>query len=304
MRAARSRLTLFLSVLVGACGGPRETSVPTVGASSQPVLHIPSPTAPVDVAEALTMHRGVRVVVRLSQCWKHAICARSAPLWAKSAMLEEFRLSAKEVRDLDGAYFQNAHYYVTRDAQILVAHHSPRERSQQWVERTGHHWSLWREGETHDADGAVMLFVLQPGWIAQGPRAAWIAGENALRSHRLVLGEGPFMQAHFEKSSLSKRTPSDVSDAHVSMALIPDGGAELFVKLGVTNDAEVVAEKIRSILADENGFVLRVATRDVLSGAKVTAEGEHVTISIPVSALQATSLLKLAGAYVGEDAEP
>ncbi len=285
------------------CAKPHVADVAAAPPAAQ-ALRIPTPSEPVKVDEVLTTRRAVRVIARLSQCWSHAICMRSAPLWAKSVMLEEFRFSSKEVRELDATYFQNDHYYVTRDAQLLVAHHSAEDRASHWVERTGHHWSLWRDSGSRADDNVETLFVLQPGWIAVGPRTTWLKHEGSLRAHKLVLGDGPFVEAHIEKSALGKRMPSAVSEARISVTLVSGEGAELSVALGVTADAEGVAEKIRAILADENGFLLRVATRDVLSGAKVTAEDNRVVVSVPVSVLQASSLLKFAGAYVGAEAEP
>jgi hypothetical protein len=259
---------------------------------------------PIVVSEAFSTHRAVRVTVRLEACWAHAICTRSAPLWAKSKMLEEFRLSGNEVRTLTGSYFQNDSHYVTRDAQLLVAHGNGSLVAEQWVERSGHHWSLWRDGDARASDGVGALFVVQSGWLGNGPRKSWVAHEALLRRRRLVVGEGPFVEAHIEKKGLSKRLPPGVISARVGVSLVPDGGGVVDVTMAVTHDAEGVAEKVRALLSDENGFMLRLATRDVLSGAVVRATEADVSVTIPVSALQATSMLALAGAYVGADAEP
>jgi hypothetical protein len=219
-------------------------------------------------------------------------------------MLEEFRLSGQEVRTLTGSYFQNDSHYVTRDAQLLVAHSNEPPLADQWVERSGHHWSLWRDGDVRTSDGVEALFVVQPGWLGNGPRKSWVAHESLLRRHRLVLGDGPFVEAHIEKKGLSKRLPPEVISARVGVSLVPDGGGVVDVTMDVTNDPEGVAEKMRVLLSDENGFMLRIATRDVLSSAVVSATETHVVVAIPVSAAQATSVLALAGAYVGADADP
>ena len=297
-------LAMFLTMCTLACSKPH-----VVGPSSPPILHvqelrIPAPSEPLNVTEALSLHRNVRAVMRLSQCWAHAICTRSAPLWAKSVLLEAFHFSSKDMREVDSAYFQSDRYYVTPDAQILVAHHGTPQSASRWVDRTGHRWSLWRGGDVRAEDRAEMLFVLQPGWLAKGPRGAWITHEAILRTHKLVVGDGPWVEVHIEKAALSKRLPAEIRDAHVALSGLENGGADLKVTMNVTNGADAVAEKVAAILRDENGFVLRAATRDVLAGAEVRAEEQHVTVSIPMSALQATSLLKLASAYVGEEAEP
>ena len=294
----------MLTIGLCECARPQVAASSVEVAASVPALRVPAPTDPIVVSEAFSTHRAVRVTVRLDACWAHAICRRSAPVWAKSKMLEDFRLSGKEVRTLTGSYFQNDSHYVTRDAQLLVAHRNDPQLADQWVERSGHHWSLWRTGDVRARDGVEMLFVLQPGWLGNGPRITWLAHESLLRTHKLVLGEGPFVEAHIEKSGLSKRLPPEVSSARIGVSLVPDGGGVVDVTMEVTMDAEAVAEKIRALLSDENGFMLRIATRDVLSGAVVSATETQVVVAIPVSAVQATSVLALAGAYVGADADP
>lgn len=302
--AVRRVLATCLTSALCACVRPQVVASSVEVAATVHALRVPAPTDPKLVSELFSDKRPVRATVRLDACWAHPICVRSAPLWAKSAMLEEFRFTRQDVRSLVGAYFQNDRYYVTANAQIMVAHNAASRAAERWVERTGHHWSLWRESDVRPSDRAEMLFVLQPGWIGTGPRATWLAHEGALRAHKLVLGDGPFVDAHIGKQALSKRLPPEVSDARVTVSLLSDGGGTVEVTMNVTNDAAGVADKMRALLSDENGFMLRVATRDVLAGALVRAAEAQVVVTIPVSVVQAVSMLALAGAYVGADADP
>lgn len=85
-----------------------------------------------------------------------------------------------------------------------------------------------------------------------------------------------------------------------------DNGADVFVEGDCTDEAAAldVADALTQLIARQNSVLVRAATRGLLNGAKVTAEGSQIGMHIVANQDQLEAILQGMGAYLGANVAP
>lgn len=94
--------------------------------------------------------------------------------------------------------------------------------------------------------------------------------------------------------------PADVRHVVVRVFSRPGSAAEGFADMTCDDDASAarVADQVRTRAEQMNGLLVRLMTRDLLSGLSVTTQGPVVSLRIPATADQISSLATLAQGFL------
>ena len=86
----------------------------------------------------------------------------------------------------------------------------------------------------------------------------------------------------------------------------PDGSADVLVEGDCTDEAAAndAATALTDLIARNNSFLVRAATRGLLNGAKVEANGTHINSKITASPEQLEAILQGVGGYLGVPVQP
>jgi hypothetical protein len=134
-------------------------------------------------------------------------------------------------------------------------------------------------------DGAAALTAALRGAHVIDPKADADEGVRAL-----------LPQPH----SFFKQIPEDAQSALLRVLSRPDGAALAEIELTCADPAhtEKVASSIREQVDHANNFLVRMVTKDLLSGLTVRTDATTVKVSLPASRAQLEALAALAAAFV------
>jgi hypothetical protein len=295
MKPSAAALVVLL-VLLGGCAGASHGGAQGAGAASA----AQAPPPPRDIAPAELLARtpdDADVVLRLSVARAHPLGPKLEPFilawpgWGSTLR----RFTAHPVADLDW---------------IDVV--GPRDPSKERLAaRTRVDDELMDSRLAGSGDGSLRVSLRpEPHLVTAVPPDAATALTAALKGTHVVdpkadADEGVralLPQPH----RFFKQIPEDAQSALLRVLSRPDGGAlgELELTCADPAHTEKVAADIREQVDHANNFLVRMVTKDLLSGLTVKTEATMVKLSIPASRAQLEALAALAMAFVPPQPAP
>lgn len=295
MRAATARLALLLALL-GACGGGMPGGAQGPGANA--ARPIPAPPRDIRPPELLARTDDeADIVIRLS-------VARAHPLGSK---LEPFVLAWP-------GWGATIRRFTTRPLAELdwIDVVGPRDTTKErMAARTTVEDAEMDARLAGTGDGSLRVSLRpEPHLVTAVPPEAAGPLTTALRGVHVIdpqtdPDEG--VRALLpEPHRFFKSVPQEAQRALLRVLSRPDGGALGELELTCADPAatEKVAGEIREHADHTNNFLVRMVTKDLLSGLTVHTDATTVKLTLPASRVQLEALAALAAAFVPPQPAP
>lgn len=279
----------------------------------------PAPPARVDTdARAIASDPGMTLVLSMTPMSEHPIGRRLGPLIAALPAWRELLRAAvaDPVRDLDWVYATGPGVAGAATGVTLLGYSGTDAAIDAAVDALARQSTAVTSFELGVAgargtlakldDGARVLLRAHPKLLAAAPPdRAKSAAAALVRARVRPPAQDP------EALALDVRRPHDrahqvpeaIRRAHVRVLARADGGAEVFAD-GECDDvasANAAADELRATIRRVNGFLVRLATANLLDRVEIQTENEKIKLHLVATRDQLQATLGLAAASMGAD---